>query len=339
MRILFIGGTRFIGLHAVRTLAAAGHDVAVFHRGQTRNDLPEDIQTIQGDVANLDDFRTDFQKIAPDVVVHMLLMEQGDAMKMIRVFRGIAGRAVVISSMDVYRAFGRLLGTETGPVEPTPLTEQSALREERYPYRSKLPGQKDWRHYYDKIPVEQVAMKFKALPATVLRLPMVYGPHDYQRRLCGYLQRMDDKRPAILIDERVAQWQAPRGYVENVAQAIALCATHEAAALRIYHVAEHHPHALTEIEWIRAIGVIADWHGDVIPVAPEKLPAHLRQPTNGQNLSVDISRIRDELGYAPLLDRETALQRTIQWEREHPPEDAPPLDYAAEDAILDNLSR
>jgi len=34
VRILLIGGTRFIGPYVVREIVAAGHQVAVYHRGQ-----------------------------------------------------------------------------------------------------------------------------------------------------------------------------------------------------------------------------------------------------------------------------------------------------------------
>src|SRR5258708_19715971 len=74
------------------------------------------------------------------------------------------------------------------------------------------------------------------LPGTVLRLPMVYGPGDYQHRLFSYLKRMDDNRPVILLDEAEAQWRWTHGYVENVADAIALALTDELAPDRIYNV-------------------------------------------------------------------------------------------------------
>ena len=35
MRILMIGGTRFIGRHVVSAALARGHDVTLFHRGRT----------------------------------------------------------------------------------------------------------------------------------------------------------------------------------------------------------------------------------------------------------------------------------------------------------------
>src|SRR5688500_12203971 len=39
MRLLVIGGTSFVGRHAVEVAVEDGHDVAVFHRGRTNGDL------------------------------------------------------------------------------------------------------------------------------------------------------------------------------------------------------------------------------------------------------------------------------------------------------------
>ena len=39
MKLLFIGGTSFVGRHAVEAAVEAGHDVTVFHRGRTNDDL------------------------------------------------------------------------------------------------------------------------------------------------------------------------------------------------------------------------------------------------------------------------------------------------------------
>ena len=40
MKVVVIGGTNFLGPPLVRRLVALGHEVAVFHRGRTRADLP-----------------------------------------------------------------------------------------------------------------------------------------------------------------------------------------------------------------------------------------------------------------------------------------------------------
>ncbi len=110
---------------------------------------------------------------------------------------------------------------------------------------------------YDKIAVERVVLANADLPGTVLRLPMVYGPGDSQHRLFEYLKRMDDNRPTIPVDEGLASWRWTRGYVENVAAAVALAATNPRATGRVYNVGEDK--GRSTIEWIEEIGGAAGW--------------------------------------------------------------------------------
>ncbi len=178
-------------------------------------------------------------------------------------------------------------------------------------------------------------MNNENLPGTILRLPMVYGPGDYQHRLFSYLKRMDDKRLAILLDEAEAQWRWTHGYVENVADAIALAVTDGRSAGEIYNVGE--PFTFTMAEWIALIGKITGWQGRVVTVPHGRLPEPLRWDINAeQDLVVDSSRIRRELGYKERVDVEEALRKTVVWERIHPPKEIDPkdYDYVAEDTFL-----
>lgn len=49
MRILFLGGTSFVGRHAVDAALAARHDVTLFNRGKTNADLFPDADRLVGD--------------------------------------------------------------------------------------------------------------------------------------------------------------------------------------------------------------------------------------------------------------------------------------------------
>ncbi|HXJ65733.1 MAG TPA: NAD-dependent epimerase/dehydratase family protein, partial [Actinomycetota bacterium] len=49
VRILFIGGTRFVGRHLSEMAVATGHDVTVFHRGQTGPGVIEGAEEVLGD--------------------------------------------------------------------------------------------------------------------------------------------------------------------------------------------------------------------------------------------------------------------------------------------------
>src|SRR6516165_7127172 len=109
MRIVVLGGTGFIGPYVVRRLCAGNHEVTVFHRGQTEADLPPQVVHLHGDRERVVDYRAEFRRIAPDVVLDMRPFTAADAQSVMETFRDIARRVVAISSGDVYRAYGLLL--------------------------------------------------------------------------------------------------------------------------------------------------------------------------------------------------------------------------------------
>jgi nucleoside-diphosphate-sugar epimerase len=338
MQILVIGGTQFIGPFVVRRLDRLGHDVTIFHRGQTEADLPERVRHIHGARADMAQFAADFRALAPEVVLDMRAMTDYDAQATIDAVRGIARRIVAISSMDVYHAFGVLTGFEEGDIEPMPLTEESPVRTKLYLYREGggSPRLADNANY-DKLNVERLVLGQPDLAGTVLRLPVVYGPGDAQHRLWPYLKRIDDGRPAILLDEVVARRRFARSYVDNVAAAVALAVTDDRAAGHLYNVSE--PEALTELEWVQLIVKQTGWTGQIFALPSAQLPEHLRSSGNpAQDMAADSSRIRRELGFREEIDRDDALAQTIAWERSSPPTTGPtPDDYAAEDAALKHL--
>jgi nucleoside-diphosphate-sugar epimerase len=340
MRVLILGGTGFIGPWVVRGLATAGHEILVVHSGAHEADLPSSVRhfhtvgmarTFTPDQRetpprNLDEVAAEARRWRPDVALDMIPINETDALAAVAAFHGNTGRLVAISSGDVYRAYDRFRGTDPGPPDPTPLTEDSPLRDRLYPYDTD----------YDKILVERVVMAQPDLPGTVLRLLMVYGPRDAQHRLFNqcHLKRMLDGRPTILLDEVRAHWRCLWGYVENVAHAIGQAVQDDRAAGRVYNVAQP---IVTEREWIRRVGEAAGWSGDVVALPKTRLPEYLRMTSNyEQDWAMSSDRIRRELGYTEVVAEHEALRRTIAWERENPPDQIDPkkYDYAAEDAVL-----
>jgi len=211
MKILILGGTGLTGPFTTRYLVEQGHQVTIFHRGKHQLDLPPGVNRILGERRKLDEFTDEFKQMAPDAVLDMLAFTRQDAEMLMRVFKGIAKRVVVPSSSDVYRVFGRLHGTEPGPVDPIPLAEDAPLRESLSIHNEE----------YEKRWVEQVVMSDPDLPGTILRYPMIYGPNDGGRTF-DLVKRMMDNRQVIPLDEKVARWRWSRGYAENVAWATVL---------------------------------------------------------------------------------------------------------------------
>jgi nucleoside-diphosphate-sugar epimerase len=259
MRVLVIGGTRFIGPHVVRLLRERGADVTVLHR------------TNCGDAAHIHADRSHASGTW-DVIVDMFAMSEADA----HAIAHVRGRVVVASSADVYRQYDRLRGLEQGESE-TPLSEASPLRENLFPYGGE----------YEKILVERVV---RERGGTILRLPAVFGPGD---------QRLRDWIGAIVsMSDAQSRWRWTRGYVENVADAIALAAVDERAAGKTYNVGD--VDAPPERAWVEMLG------GRVNIVKESPLPFDWRY-----DLVTDTNAIRRDLGYVERVSREEAIARTI----------------------------
>jgi nucleoside-diphosphate-sugar epimerase len=290
MRILVVGGTGFIGARVVRQIARSDHTVAVYHRGNTKATLPDSVCEIidPQSVMPVQRFPGELLEFRPDVVIHTIAMGAPDAAAAARAFSGHAGRIVLLSSGDVYRAYGRFIGTEPGPPEWDLLSEDSPLRATLFPYRARATSPEALEHWYDKILAERAIMDEPGLPATILRLPKVYGPGNNQDLASIYRYR---NHP---------EWRWTHGYVENVAAAVALAATHPSAAGRVYNVGEAYTPTVSE---------------RLAQLPQSAIETDLASPFEFiQNIAYDTSRIRTELGYREIVSEEEALLRTLKGE-------------------------
>jgi nucleoside-diphosphate-sugar epimerase len=338
MRILLIGGNGFIGRFIVSALRQRGHALAVFHRGTT--EVPAGVVEIRGDRNQLAAAAKELKRFAPDVVIDLVISSGPQAEELMNFFRGATRRVLMLSSIDVYRAVGVSHGRESGPLQEVPLTEESELRRNLHPYPPEnmqlLRRVFKWvTDDYDKIPAEQAVMNDHELPTTVLRLPTVYGPGDPLHRFYPVVKRIADGRRHIIFAETIAAWRSPRGYVENVAAAIALAATDDRASRRIYNVCEEP--SFSELEWARKIAGEMGWDGEFVVLPVERTPRHLLQPGNhAQHWTASSARIRRELAHEEPVAIEEAVRRTIRWQRENPPAVTflAQFDYQAEDAAL-----
>ncbi len=327
MRILLIGGNGFIG----SLLTCQLHN----------NTQPEEA-IIRGDRNRLSDSLEQIQRFSPDVIVDLILSSGEQARQLMSVSSKVAQRVIAISSMDVYRAWGVLVQSEPGPLEPLPITEDAPVRSNRQLYPPEtvkmLQSVFTWLDdRYDKVAVEEAVLNSSEVKGIVLRLPMVYGPGDRLHRFFPLAKRFADGRSSILLADDLAAWRGPRGYVENIAHAIAIAATSDRAIEGAYNVCEEP--TLSELEWQKRIAAQAQWPGKFVVLPREKTPKHLLQPGNAaQHVVVSSGRIRAEFHYKEPVDVGEAIRRTITWEQNNPPSMIHPqqFDYEAEDAALAN---
>ncbi len=198
MRVLALGGTRFVGRHLVNACLDRGDDVTVLHRGRTRS--PFDGQ--------LPHIRTDRRAPTPqaaralagpwDAVLDTSARDAPD-LRLVLPLLGEVGRYLLLSTCGVYRR---------APGQEIPLTERSAtilggrIDAARASAAGKLRCERLLRRRLDRT----------CTPWLIARLGVVVGPHDHTGRLTYWLDRvtrggvalvpMDAAQPLRLVDVR-----------------------------------------------------------------------------------------------------------------------------------------
>ena len=322
MRVMVLGGTRFIGAAIVEELHAGGHELLVVHRGEHEPaDLPE-VDHLHAQRQDLPHLRGPVDEFDPEAVVDNTAYSAADAETALAAVDDDV-RLLVVSSMDVYRAFGAVLaGTET---DPLPLDETSPVRPERYPYRGRTLRSTD-ADTYEKLDVEAA---YLAREATVCRLPMVYGERDHQRREEPLLRRLRAGRDRI--PAGAGTWLWTRGYVRDVAAGVRLALESDATVAEVLNLGEARSWSMGL--WARHVLEAAGSEAELVRVADVLLPEDLKLlGTVPQHLLVDSSKARDLLGWTET-DPHEALARSVAWHLAHPPED-PDADLTADDRAL-----
>ena len=319
MRVVILGGTRFIGRAIVERLAHH-HEVLVVHRGRREPAGLPDVRHVHVDRADLRDARAELRAFHPEAVVDVSGMSAADAHGSLDVF-GADLRFVAISSVDVYRAYASF---HRGlPVEPVPLTESSPLRSPEH-FHIDRP---DW----ENIEFEAV---YLAVGGTALRLGAVYGPHDAPSRVEFILRRVRAERLRIPIGSGMLRFS--RVYVHDVARAVARALFVDGVGGEAFNVCESQ--TWNYLEFAARILVAASSDAELVRVPGRTLPADmLITATFRQDLLADGTLGRDVLGWEET-DRVEALQQSVRWHLDHPPS-APDPGFGPDDIALSTLER
>ncbi len=237
MKVLLIGGTRFLGHELALRLAAAGHAVTVFNRGRHPDALGSRVERLLGDRTTSDLGRVlggrEF-----DAAVDFAAFDGADARGAVEALAGRVGHYVAISSGQVYLV-------RDGCPRPA--------RESDYDGRLIAPppdpdDRAQWDYGLKKRALEDelvLAWQRRRFPATRLRIPMVNGERDHLRRVERYLWRMLDGGPILLPGggARVTR----HVYSGAVVKAIVGLLGRRASFGRAYNLAQHETPTLREL--------------------------------------------------------------------------------------------
>jgi nucleoside-diphosphate-sugar epimerase len=257
---LFVGGTRFIGRHAVREFRDAGYDVTIVSRGEHDNPFAD-----EPGVAHLQGDRDDEATLAaaadrdPDVVVDLVAYHPHQVREATRAFAD--ARYVYVSSGGAYGA--EEIPKREGETALEPCTEAQATSDSRETYGPrKAEGDR-----------EAFTAADRGVHATSVRPTVVYGPHDYTRRFDYWVQRVANYDRVLVPGDGDSLWHI--AYVANVARALRTVAE-EGEAGRAYNVGDWQLNTLEGI--IDAIAEALDSSVELVTAGERELAAGGLEP-------------------------------------------------------------
>ena len=300
MKVLIIGGTRFVGPHIIRGLLAAGHQVVALNRGKSPAPLPPEVERITCDKAERDRFRTALIEAKPDACIDTCL--QADDLEV--ACEALSGRLrqfIHTGSTGVYTPMQRLPAREDDPIRIVPgITFEEKWAQDQVLLR--------WRDERD-------------FPATIIRPTNVFGPGAMPLDLWGSrtpasFQRVADSRPLTLPNDGRALIQPVD--VEDLASAYSLALATERSIGQIYNISSGC--ALMHKEYLAVIMELLASKSEVdyLPMAElierysDKVDVSALR-FHCEHMLACIRKASAELGYYPRIDVREGMRRSLRW--------------------------
>ncbi len=317
MRVLLIGGNRFVGRGLAFRLLARGDDVTLLNRGTIPDPFGDRVERIVLDRTTAD-FAKALGRRCFDAAVDFAAFTGRDARGAVDALADRVGHYVLVSTGQVYlvREGCPLPAREAdyvGPLMPAP--HQTTDRAE-------------WEYGMGKREAEDVlaeAWKFRRFPSTRLRIPMVNGERDHFRRIEGYLWRLLDGKALLLPDGGTRQTR--HVYSGAVTRLIAAILGRNDTFGAAYNLTQEETPTLVEILGHLAAELGAEPRLVALPrarIVEAGLDPVAVSPFSGNWMSfLDPALARESLGFRhePLAEY---LGRIVASFLAHPPEGPPP---------------
>jgi NADH dehydrogenase len=239
VRVAVTGGTGFVGIHTVRALKDAGHEVVIVARGTTRRPKGERVTFVQADLTNTSTLADTFAGC--DAVVHLVaIIQERGRQTFDRVNREGTERVVAAAKQA---NVGHLVHQGALGADPDP----------RYPY------------LLSKWAAEQ-AVRASGVPYTALRPGLIFGPGDGFFTLLARMMRIN---PVIPIAGNGRTLFQPIS-VGDVTRCIVL-ALERGPATRVYEIGG--PDQLSYEDIVRTIKAALGLHRKIVHVpVPMMMP-------------------------------------------------------------------
>lgn len=304
MRILVMGGTRFVGRPLVASLLEAGHEVSVFTRG--RQPIPSGVEHIQGDRST----ETDLSQLSGrkfQVIVDSSGRTLEDTRKVLTVTGAPSHRLVYVSSAGVYADSDFWPLDEEAPTDPA----------------SRHAGKAETESW----------LMAEGIPFTSFRPTYIIGPGNYNPIERWFFDRLTHHRPIPLPGDGRLITQL--GDVRDLARAMALCIDVETACNRIYNCSGRQGVTLRGLVATAAQACGQDpARVDIRSFDPAGLEPKARKafPLRLSHFLTDTHRLQKELAWKPRFDLASSLADSYELDYGQNPSQTP--DFSSDEALL-----
>ena len=274
MKILVMGGTRFVGRPLVARLQAQGHALTLFTRG--KNPVPAGVEHLRGDRSS-DEGLSALQGRSFDVIVDSSGRKQEDSSRVVDITGAPSHRFVYVSSAGVYADSDQWPLDESSPTDP----------------QSRHAGKADTEAW----------LRREGIAFTSFRPTYIYGPGNYNPVERWFFNRIVHNRPIPLPGDGSTITQL--GHVEDLAEAMARCIEVDAAANRIYNCSGKQGITFRGLIRSAAVACGRDPDGlDLRSFNPSELDPKARKafPLRLNHFLTDITRVERELAWQPSFD-------------------------------------
>ena len=204
MRILMMGGTRFVGRPLAARFLEVGHELTLFTRG--RNPVPAGVEHLKGDRSRDEDLEV-LRGRTFDVIVDTSGRSLEDSRRIVERTGAPHERFVYVSSAGVYADTELWPLDEDAPLDPA----------------SRHAGKAETETW----------LRREGIPFTSFRPTYIVGPGNYNPVESWFFDRIVNDRPVPLPGDGSTITQL--GHVNDLAAAMARCIEVEASTNRIYN--------------------------------------------------------------------------------------------------------
>ncbi len=308
MRILIMGGTRFIGVYLTRILVEQGHEVVLFNRGNKPAPV-EGLRQIHGDRTNPTELKDKLAGESFDAIFDNNGRELSDTQPLAEIFSDRLQHFVYMSSAGVYLKADQMPHVEGDPIDP----------------KSRHKGKHD----------TEVYLAEQGLPFTSIRPTYIYGPQNYNDLEAWFFDRIVRDRPIPIPAH--GQYFTQFGHVKDLARAMAQVLGNTQAIGQIYNVSGDR--CVTFDGLARACAVAAGKAPDSLRIVhydPKQFDFGKRKafPLRTQHFFASIQKAKAELDWQPEYDLISGLKDSFQNDYLTSGRDKTEVDFSVDDEIL-----